>query len=92
MEDVMHVSILSGNKPPEALVQAARSYFCPGCTGFIELHQSGSLWTANLAHDRACRGCECSVRDKETVVIPLADAHRARGGAAAGRARRRGVR
>lgn len=85
----MHVRVLSDSRPPEALVQAARSYLCPGCTGFIELYQSGSLWTANLAHDRACRGCECSMRDVETVVIPLARAHRTRGGTGGNRARRR---
>ncbi len=85
----MQVRVLSDSRPPEALVQAARSYLCPGCTGFIELYQSGSLWTANLAHDRACRGCECSMRDEETVVIPLARAHRIRGGTAGKRARRR---
>ncbi len=32
----MRVSIRSDEKPPEALVQAARSYSWPGCTGFIE--------------------------------------------------------
>ena len=85
----MQVRVLSDSRPPEALVQAARSYLCPGCTGFIELYQSGSLWTANLAHDHACRGCECSMHDEETVVIPLAGAHRTRGDAAGNRARRR---
>jgi hypothetical protein len=78
VEDLMKVSIRSEEKPPEALVQAARSYFCPGCTGFIELYQSGSSWAADLAHDRACRGCECSARDEETVVIPLTGEHRER--------------
>lgn len=73
----MKVSVLSDERPPEALVQAAKSYFCLGCTGFIELYLSGSSWTADLAHDRACRGCECSLRDEETIVIPLTGAHRA---------------
>lgn len=88
----MQVRVLSDNEPPEALVQAARSYFCPGCTGFIELCQSGSLWTANLAHDRDCSGCECSVRDEKTVVIPLARAHRARVGTPGNHASRRAAR
>jgi hypothetical protein len=54
----MQVSILSDEKPPEALVQAAESYFSRRCTGFITLYRSGSSWEAYLAHDRACPGCE----------------------------------
>jgi hypothetical protein len=54
----MQVSIFSDEKPPEALVQAAESYFYRRCTGFIALYRSGSSWAADLAHDRACPACE----------------------------------
>jgi hypothetical protein len=74
MEALMRVSVLSDAKPPEALLQAAGAYRCPGCAGFIELSRSGSSWTAELAHDRACPACERSFRDEETVVIPLSRA------------------
>lgn len=57
-------------------MQAARSYSWPGCTGFIELDRWGSSWAADLAHDRAYLGCECSLLDEETVIIPLTRAHR----------------
>jgi hypothetical protein len=71
MEALMRVSILSDAKPPDALLQAAQAYFCPGCAGFIELYRAGSSWMAELAHDRGCRACECSYRDEETIIIPL---------------------
>jgi hypothetical protein len=67
----MRVSIRSGAKPPDALLQAAQAYFCPGCAGFIELYRAGSSWMADLAHDRGCRVGERSYRDEETVIIPL---------------------
>jgi hypothetical protein len=75
MEALMRVSILSDAKPPDALLQAARAYRCLGCAGFIELYRSGSAWTAELAHDGACRACECSFREEETVIISLEEAH-----------------
>ncbi len=71
----MRVSILSDAKPPDALLQAAQGYFCLGCAGFIELSRAGSSWTAELVHDPACWGRECSFRDEKTVIIPLAEAH-----------------
>jgi hypothetical protein len=74
MEALMRVRILSDAKPPDALLQAARAYCCPGCAGFIELCRYGSAWTAELAHDRACRACEPSFRDEEAVIIPLGEA------------------
>jgi hypothetical protein len=72
----MRVSVLSDHTPPTALMEAAQSFTCAGCGGYLELFEFGGSWVAEIAHDRACLGCECSIRDEATVVIPLEDAHR----------------
>lgn len=81
---MMRVSIRSDEKPPEALVrEAARGARAGGqvllLAGLHRLHRTlpvGLLVAADLAHDRAYLGCECSLLDEETVIIPLTRAHR----------------
>jgi hypothetical protein len=71
----MRVSVLSEHTPPTALMEAAQNFTCPGCGGFLELFEVHGHWVAEIAHAGACLGCECSVRDENTVVIPLEEAH-----------------